>query len=34
MSMELVLWSLLGTYVTVGVILGLAAIWSLIRAPR
>ncbi len=34
MSIELVLWSMLGTYLTVGLILGLAAVWSLIRAQR
>ena len=34
MSIEIVLWSVLGTYLTVGLILGFAAIWSLIRAPR
>ena len=34
MSMESVLWSILGLWGVVGGILLLAALWSLIRAPR
>jgi hypothetical protein len=34
MSMESVIWSLLGAYLVVGGILLLAALWSIIRAPR
>jgi hypothetical protein len=34
MSIETVLWSILGTILAVGGLLGLAAIWSLIRRPR
>jgi hypothetical protein len=34
MSMETVLWSILGVYGVVSGILLLAALWSLIRAPR
>ncbi len=32
--METVLWSILGTYITVGGVLLLAALWSLVRRPR
>jgi hypothetical protein len=34
MSTEFVLWSMLGLYGAVGGILLLAALWSIIRAPR
>lgn len=34
MSMETVIWSILGVYGVVGGILLLAALWSIIRAPR
>jgi hypothetical protein len=34
MSMEFVLWSMLGLYGVVGGVLLLAALWSIIRAPR
>jgi hypothetical protein len=32
--MEFVLWSMLGLYGVVGGVLLLAALWSIIRAPR
>lgn len=34
MSTEFVLWSMLGLYGAIGGILLLAALWSLVRAPR
>ncbi len=34
MSTESVIWSILGTFLAVGGLLGLAALWSLIRHPR
>lgn len=34
MSTEFVLWSMLGIYGAIGGLLFLAALWSLIRAPR
>jgi hypothetical protein len=34
MSMESVIWSILGLWGAVGGILLLAALWSLIKAPR
>jgi hypothetical protein len=34
MSTEFVLWSMLGLYGAVGGVLLLAALWSIIRAPR
>lgn len=34
MSTEFVLWSMLGVYGAIGGVLALAALWSLIRAPR
>jgi hypothetical protein len=34
MSTETVIWSILGAFIAVGGLLGLAAIWSLIRRPR
>ena len=34
MSTEFVLWSMLGIYGVIGLVLLLAALWSLIRAPR
>lgn len=34
MSTEFVLWSMLGVYGVIGGVLLLAALWSLIRAPR
>ncbi|MFB9310855.1 hypothetical protein ACFFRL_16840 [Agromyces hippuratus] len=34
MSTESVIWSILGMIIAVGGLLGLAAIWSLIRRPR
>jgi hypothetical protein len=34
MSMEFVLWSILGLVGGLVAVLGLAAIWSLIKAPR
>ncbi|KRC59072.1 hypothetical protein ASE14_14870 [Agromyces sp. Root81] len=34
MSTETVIWSILGAFIVVGGLLGLAALWSLIRRPR
>lgn len=34
MSVELVMWSILGLICLVGGALGLAALWSLIKAPK
>ena len=34
MSTETVIWSILGAFFAVGGLLGLAALWSLIRRPR
>jgi len=34
MSMETVLWSILGVYGVVGGVLLLACLWALVRAPR
>lgn len=34
MSTEFVLWSMLGVYGVIGGVLLLAALWSIIRAPR
>jgi len=34
MSTETVIWSILGAFFAVGGLLGLAALWALIRRPR